>query len=84
MNILDLKVTEDTEVTKLEQGDTADEAYQARQVHEEELFTRMKCREEDLKAQEQRKWGGGDPTAGIKEKEKRRGRSQEVCSFPEN
>ena len=28
--------------------------------------------------------GGGDPAAGIKEKEKRRGKSQEVCSLPEN
>ena len=30
------------------------------------------------------KVGGGDPAAGIKEKVKRRGRSQEACSFPEN
>ena len=50
------EVTEDIEVTKLEQGDIVDEAYQAQQAHEEELFARMKCREEDLKAQEQRKW----------------------------
>ena len=33
-----------------------DEAFPAQQVHEEELFTRMKHQEEDLKAQEQRKW----------------------------
>ena len=46
----------DMEVTKLKQGDIADKAYLARQAHEEELFARMKCREEDLKAQEQRKW----------------------------
>ena len=50
------EVTEDMEVTELEQGDIADEAYRAQQAHEEELFTRMKCQEEDLKAQEQRKW----------------------------
>ena len=50
------EVTEDMEVTKLEQGDIVDEAYWAQQAHKEELFTRMKCREEDLKAQEQRKW----------------------------
>ena len=50
------EVTEDMEVTELEQGDIVDEAYQARQAHEEELFTRMKHWEEDLKAQELRKW----------------------------
>ena len=50
------EVAEDMEVTELEQGDIADEAYLAWQAHEEELFTRMKCWEEDLKAQEQRKW----------------------------
>ena len=36
------EVAEDMEVTELEQGDNADEAYLARQAHEEELFTRMK------------------------------------------
>ena len=35
------EVVEDMEVTKLEQGDIADEAYLARQAHEEELFARM-------------------------------------------
>ena len=50
------EVAEDMEVTKLEQGDIADEAYLARQAHEEELFARMKCWEEHLKAKEQRKW----------------------------
>ena len=50
------EVAEDMEVTKLEQGDIADEAYLAQQANEEELFTRMKCGKEDLKAQEQRKW----------------------------
>ena len=50
------EVVEDMEVTELEQGDIADEAYLARQAHEEELFARMKHQEEDLKAQEQRKW----------------------------
>ena len=44
------------EVTKLKQGDIADEAYLAQQAHEVELFARMKHREEELKAQEQRKW----------------------------
>ena len=44
------------EVTELEQGDIADEVYLAQQAHEEELFARMKHWEEDLKAQEQRKW----------------------------
>ena len=38
------------EVTELEQGDIADEAYQAQRAHDEELFAWMKCREEDLKA----------------------------------
>ena len=37
------ELAEDVEVTELKQGDIADEAYQARQAHEEELFTRMKC-----------------------------------------
>ena len=50
------EVVEDMEVTKLEQGDIADETYLAQQAHEEELFARMKCWEEDLKVQEQRKW----------------------------
>ena len=50
------EVAEDMEVTEIEQGDIADEAYLAWQAHEEELFTRMKHWEEDLKAQEQRKW----------------------------
>ena len=45
------EVTEDMEVTELEQGDIADEAYRAQQAHEEELFTRMKHQEDDLKAQ---------------------------------
>ena len=36
------EVAEDMEVTKLEQGDIADEAYLAQQAHEEELFARMK------------------------------------------
>ena len=49
------EVAEDMEVTELKQGDIADEAYLAKQVHEEELFARMKHWEEDLKAQEQRK-----------------------------
>ena len=50
------EVTEDMEVTELEQGDIANETYRTWQAHEEELFTRMKFWEEDLKAQEQRKW----------------------------
>ena len=50
------EVREDMEVTELKEGDIADEAYQAWQAHEEELFARMKYWEEDLKAQEQRKW----------------------------
>ena len=50
------EVAEDMEVTELEQGDIADEAYQAWQAHKEERFAQMKCWEDDLKAQEQRKW----------------------------
>ena len=50
------EVTEDMEVTELEQGDIVDEAYRAQQAHEEEFFTRMKHWEEGLKAQELRKW----------------------------
>ena len=50
------EVVEDTEVTKLEEGDIMDEVYGAQQAHEEELFTRMKCREDDLKEQEWKKW----------------------------
>ena len=46
------EVAEDMEVTELKQGDIADEVYLAQQAHEEELFARMKHREEDLKAQE--------------------------------
>ena len=47
---------EDMEITELKQGDIADEAYWAWQAHDEELFARMKCWEEDPKVQEQRKW----------------------------
>ena len=50
------EVIENMEITELEQGDIADEIYQAQQAHDEELFTWMRCQEEDLKAQEQKKW----------------------------
>ena len=70
------ELAEDMEVTKLEQGDIADEAYQAWQAHEEGLFTRMKCREEDLKAQEQRKWEEDTCQQELKKKKRERERSR--------
>ena len=37
------EVVEEMDTTELEHGDIADEAYQAHQAHEEELFAQMKC-----------------------------------------
>ena len=64
------EVAEDMEVTELEQGDIADKLYLAQQAHEEELFARMKRREEDLKAQEQRKWEEETRQRELKKKKK--------------
>ena len=75
------EVAEDMEVTKLEQGDIADEAYLARQAHEEELFARMKCREEDLKAQEQRKWEEETWQQELKKKKREEEEAKKCAAF---
>ena len=75
------EVAEDMEVTKLEQGDIADEAYLAWQAHEEELFTRMKCREEDLKAQEQRKWEEETRQQKLKKKKREEEEAKKHAAF---
>ena len=72
------------EVIELEQGDIADEAYLARQAHEEELFARMKHQEEDLKAQEQRKWEEETQQWQLRKNKREEEEEEEVCSFPEN
>ena len=75
------ELAEDMEITELEQGDIADEAYQAQKAHEEELFTRMKCREEDLKAQEQRKW---EEETRQRELRKKKREEEEAKKWAEN
>ena len=72
---------EDMEVTELEQGDIADEAYLAWQAHEEELFARMKCREEDLKAQEQRKWEEETRQWELKKKKREEEEAKKCAAF---
>ena len=72
---------EDMEVTKLEQGDIADEVYLARQAHEEELFARMKCWEEDLKAQEQRKWEEETQQRELKKKKREEEQAKKRAAF---
>ena len=69
------------EVTKLEQGDIVDEAYQAWQAHEEELFARMKCREEDLKAQEQKKWEEETRQQELKKKKREEEEAKKWAAF---
>ena len=75
------EVVEDMEVTKLEQGDIADEVYLARQAHEEELFARMKCQEEDLKAQEQRKWEEETQQWELKKKKREEEEAKKHAAF---
>ena len=69
------------EVTKLEQGDIADEAYLAQQAHEEELFARMKHQEEDLKAQEQRKWEEETRQWELKKKKREEEEAKKHAAF---
>ena len=75
------EVVEDMEVTELKQGDIADEVYLARQAHEEELFARMKCREEDLKAQEQRKWEEETQQQELKKKKTEEEEAKKHAAF---
>ena len=75
------EVTEDMEVTKLKQGDIEDETYQAWQAHKEELFTRMKCWEEDLKAQEQRKWEEETQQGELKKKKREEEEAKKWAAF---
>ena len=75
------EVVEAMEVTKLEQGDIADEAYLARQAHEEELFARMKHREEGLKAQEQRKWEEETQQRELKKKKREEEEAKKCAAF---
>ena len=69
------------EVTKLEQGDIADEAYLARQAQEEELFARMKHQEEDLKAQEQRKLEDETRQWELKKKKREEEEAKKCAAF---
>ena len=69
------------EVTKLKQGDIADEAYLAQQAHEEELFARMKFWEEDLKAQEQRKWEEETRQWELKKKKREEEEAKKHAAF---
>ena len=75
------EVTEDMEVIKLEQGDIVDETYQALQAHEEELFTRMKHWEEDLKAQEQRKWEEETQQRELRKKKREEEEAKKWAAF---
>ena len=75
------EVTEDMEVTKLKQGDIADEAYWAVQAHEEEFFTRMKHWEEDLKAQEQRKWEEETRQWELRKKKRKEEEAKKCAAF---
>ena len=75
------EVAEDVEVTELEQDDIADEAYLAWQAHEEELFTRMKHWEEDLKAQEQRKWEEETRQQELKKKKREEEEAKKRAAF---
>ena len=81
---LGLEFTEDMEVTELKQGDIADEAYQAWQAHEEELFFQNEMLGRGPESPGTEEVGGGDLAVGIEEKEKRGGRGQEMGSLPEN
>ena len=72
---------EDMEVTELEQVDIADEVYLARQAHEEEFFARMKHREEDLKAQEQRKWEEETGQQELKKKKREEEEAKKRTAF---
>ena len=75
------EVVEDMEVTKLEQGDIADKAYLAWQAHEEELFARIKHWEEDLKAQEQRKWEEETRQRELKKKKREEEEAKKRAAF---
>ena len=75
------EVVEDMEVTELEQGDIVDEAYQAWQAHKEELFARMKCQEDDLKAQEQRKREEETRQRELKKKKKEEEEARKWATF---
>ena len=75
------ELAEDMEVTELEQGDIADEAYQARQAHKEELSARMKRWEEDLKAQEQRKWEEETQQRELKKKKREEEEAKKWAAF---
>ena len=75
------EVMEDMEVTGLKQGDITDEAYLAQQAHEEELFARMKCQEEDLKAQEQRKWEEETRQRELKKKKREEEEAKKHAAF---
>ena len=75
------ELIEEMEVTKLEQGDIADKAYLAWQAHEEELFARMKHQEEDLKAQEQRKWEEETQQWELKKKKREEEEAKKHAAF---
>ena len=75
------EVVEDMEVTKLEQGDIADEVYWAWQAHDEELFAQMKCWEEDLKDEEQRKWEEETQQWELRKKKKEEEEAKKQAAF---
>ena len=65
----------------MKQGDIADEAYLAQQAHEKELFARMKHLEEDLKAQEQRKWEEETQQWELKKKKREEEEAKKCAAF---
>ena len=75
------EVAEDMEVMELEQGNIADEAYQAWQAHKEELFAQMKCWEDDLKAKEQRKWEEETRQQEMKKKKREEEEAKKWAAF---
>ena len=75
------EVSEEMDTTELEQGDIADEAYWAWQAHEEELFTWMKCREEDLRAQKKMKWEKETQQWELKKKKREEEEAKKQAAF---
>ena len=74
-------IAEDMEVTELKEGDIANEAYLARQAHEEELFTRLKHWEGDLKAQKQRMWEEETRQWELKKKKREEEEAKKHAAF---
>ena len=75
------EVIEDMEITELEQGNIANEAYQAQQAHNKELFTWMRHKEEDLKAQEQRRWKEETRQWELRKKKKEEEEARKWATF---